>query len=403
MKPLLLLTLCGLTATLFFSCKSDTKPPVTSPNSPETAATTTATATPKPEVYLYSAKVDKLNLRDQPNKSAQVLAQFAEGEIIEGTGTLSANKEEAVLRGISWTEPYHEVKNPKGNGQPTGWAHGGALQPIYAGSRANLPDVSKLNQLSAALKALNTKKLDSGKKAWDFVKTNFTTVSGSTADAAFIMLERFLNRMEFEGEYYKMTESIQWKDEDYEAIYNRTFDTNKHPATKSLVENGFVITVGEGSVFPVVDWNKLQAFFSSKATPSMKAYIEQGAQDRNDPPWSDGGIIISLEELADRGAWWERFNLDNPYFPLRNETAESERWPRLVLVNGSDNTPIYDYESQAITEEVKKAWAYIQQKYPGTKLAAATKEIADLCAAEGWKRTKKVEEFQAKFAEAMYQ
>ena len=117
--------------------------------------------------------------------------------------------------------------------------------------------------------------------------------------------------------------------------------------------------------------------------------------------YSDGGIVVPLEQIADRAAIWEKFNLDNPYFVRYEETKESERWMRLIMVNGSDNTPTFDYESQAIREEYKKVWAYIAQKYPGTQLAATTKEIADLCAAEGWKRTKKVEDWQMKFVEQM--
>ena len=159
------------------------------------------------------------------------------------------------------------------------------------------------------------------------------------------------------------------------------------------------MNVGEGMVFPVVDWNKLQAFFREKVTPAMKAFIAQETAEQNKQAWSDGGIIISLEELADRAAFWEKFNRENPYFPLIEQTKESERWTRLVLVNGADNTPVSNYETNEILEDYKKVWAYIQQKYPDTELAKTTKEIADLCAAEGWKRSKKVEDWQAKYAE----
>ena len=396
MKSIQTLALLALAA-LFFSCKQDAKQAATTPapTAPEATAPTVA----KPESYLYAVAVDKLNLRDQPNKAGKVLAQFAEGEIVEGTGQVSANKEEATLRGITWTEPYFEVKSPTA-GQPNGWAYGGALQPIYAGQRTGSPDIGKLKALNAHFKTLNTKQLESGKKAWDFVKTNFATATGSTADAAFVLLEKFLSRMEREGEFYKMTEDFKWAEGEYEAISNETFDPNKYPHTKTIIQNGFRLEAGEGMIFPIPDWAKLAEFFAPKTTPAMKSFIEQEFLEQKDQAWSDGGIIISLEKLADRGAWWERFNHENPYFPLHSQTIESERWPRLVLINGSDNTPIYDYDSQSITEDSKKVWAYIQQKYPGTKLAAAAKQMAELCAAEGWKRTKKVEEFQAKFLES---
>lgn len=377
-------------AIVLSACKQDAKQANTN-SAPDPASV-------KPEVWLYVTTVDKLNMRDQPDKNGKVVAQLAEGEFAEGTGEVSANKEEVTLRGLTYLEPYFKVVAGTTE-QKTGWVFGGALQRIYAGSRAESPDRVKLSQLTGFLKTLDTKKLESGKKAWDFVSVNFAGATGSLADAAFILLEHFLRRMEHEGEFYKLIEKMNWSDEDYEAIAANKFDMNKYPLAKSLAENGFELAEGEGMVFPVTDWNKLQAFFGAKAGPAMKKYLDQQTSERNTPAWDDGGIIISLEMLADRAAFWEKFNRENPYFVLNEQTRESERWTRLVLVNGADNTPTFDYETQAISEDFKKVWAYIQQKYPGTTLAAKSKEIADLCAAEGWKRTKQVEDWQTKYAE----
>ena len=90
---------------------------------------------------------------------------------------------------------------------------------------------------------------------------------------------------------------------------------------------------------------------------------------------------------------------DKSLVPLHDETRESERWMHLVLVNGSDNTPVFQYETRAISDDFKKVWNYILHRYPGTELAKTVREITDLCAAEGWKRTKKVEDRQTKFSQ----
>ncbi len=382
-------------AVSFFSCQSEGKPPAASA-APQPAAPA------KPEVHLYATTVDKLNLREEPHKNGKVVAQLPEGAFVEGTGEVSANKEEANLRGVNYLEPYIKVTAATPE-KPAGWAFGGALKPVYSGARSSAPDLAALGQFTAFLKTLDAKKMDSGKKAWDYVQSNFASASGPLADAAFVLLEAFLFRMEGEGDFYKMTEQINWGETDYEAVSNNTFDPNKYPVTKSLAANGFDLSTGEGMVFPVVDWNKLRDFFSPKVTPATKAYLEQETIENNEQAWDDGGIIISLEKLADRAAFWEKFNRDYPYFILHEQTRESERWTRLVLVNGADNTPVYDPETLAINEASRKAWDYIQQKYPGTELARVSKEIADLCAAEGWKRTKKVEDWQTKFAETSYQ
>ncbi len=376
------------------ACQQDVKQTTTTP------ALTSASqdAKVKPQVYLFATTVDKLNLRDQPNQAGKVIAQFAEGDFVESNGEVSPNKEEAQLRGITYLEPYFKVTSTTPE-QHNGWAYGGALQRVYAGSRAGSPDLGKLSQFTMFLKTLDAKKLESGKKAWDYVKTNFATANGSLGDAAFTLLEHFLFRMEREGEFYTITEKMEWKEQDYKDMFENKFDMNRYPVTKSLAESGFTLATGEGMVFPVVDWNQLNAFFKSKVTAPMQTFLTQETAESNLTVFSDGGIVAPLEEIADRAAFWEKFNVDNPYFIRQEETKESERWMRLVMVNGADNTPSFDYESQMITEDYKKVWAYIAQKYPGTKLAATTKELSDLCAAEGWKRTKKVEDWQMKYVE----
>ncbi|MEI6410859.1 MAG: hypothetical protein WCR52_15825, partial [Bacteroidota bacterium] len=90
------------------------------------------------------------------------------------------------------------------------------------------------------------------------------------------------------------------------------------------------------------------------------------------------------------------------YFILKARTQESQNWVSLALLNGENNTPTYDFNSMAIDENFKKVWAYILQKYPGTDLAKLAKQLNDLCAAEGWKRSEKVTALQMSFAEKFY-
>lgn len=347
----------------------------------------------RPDLFLYVVTVDNLRLREEPDLAAAVKNQLKEGEIVEGSGETSSNQDEVELRGISVKAPYYRLNAPA-----AGWAFGGALIQLYAGTRAGAPDWQSLTTLATFLKGLNAKSLDSGGKAWAYVEQHFNNANGPLADAVFILLEQFFRRLEREGSFYTMTEKVNWTDQDINAIYDGKFDPNSKPITKSLAVNGFRIVTAEGSVFPIADCRKFEAFFAPKTTPGMTAYIRQCTAEQNNPMFDDGGIIITLEEVADQAAFWEKFNRDNPWFPLREETRHSEGWMRLVLTNGSDNTPSFSYETDEIDGEFKNVWAYIQQKYPGTELAKTVKQMADLCAAENWKRTKKVEEFQLEVA-----
>jgi len=382
-----------LVLAVLMACKNDPKPGV--PSLEETSLATPPPS-PKPEVYLYMVSVDKLNLRDQSNKNGQVVTQFPEGAFVEGLGEVSTNKEEVTLRGIPFNEPYFKVTSITPE-QSKGWAYSAGLLPVYAGSRATLPDPGKLSQFSGFLKTLNVKKLESGKMAWDYVVQNLGNAQGTLADGAYIMLEHFLFRMEAEGDFYNQTEKIKWQDSDYEAIQEEKFDMQKYPITKQLAENGFRLEVGEGMMFPVVDLSKLGAFFSGKLTPPMKSYLEQNIAEQKDQIWSDGGILVPLETVADRAAWWEKFNKANPYF-VRNEASLNNQESLLfILICGADNTPVFAGENESVSEDFVKVWSYIQQKYAGTALGKSTKEMADTVSAAGGKRTKAVEELMERY------
>lgn len=392
MKPLHFFALLVISGICSFACKNEPKPAL-----PSEISLPTPPPSPKPEVYLYSISVDKLNLRDQPNKNGKVVFQFPEGDFVEGLGEISANKEEVTLRNIPYNEPYLKVTSTTPE-QYTGWAYSAGLVPIYAGSRATLPDLGKLSEFAMFLKTLNVKQLESGKKAWDYASKNLSGAQGTLADAAFILLERFLFRMEVEGNFYEMTEKVKWEDADYQAISKKAFNMQKYPETKAIALNGFRLEEGEGMIFPTVDWSKLGDFFAKSVTPAMKNYLEQSVSEQNEKLWDDGGIMISLESVADRAARWEKFNQANPYFVRNEETMNAQHGLIFMLICGANNTPVFTGEEpQIVTEEFKKAWAYVQEKYAGTELGRSVKEMADVVAAEGGKRTKKVDAVMEKY------
>lgn len=393
-NTLISLGLVAFATAVLPSCKNEPKPTssATEPNLPAPPDS------PKPEMYLYAVGVDKLNLREEPNKNSKVVVQFPEGDFVEGSGEVSSNKEEVTLRNIPYKEPYFKVKSTTPE-QHTGWAYSAALLPVYAGPRATSPDLGKISQFSMFLHTLDTKKLDSGKKAWSYAVQNLSGAQGTLADASLILLEQFLSRMDNEGNYYELTEKLNWTPEDEEAVFKNKFDMNKYPLTKQLSESGFRLAAGEGMIFPVVDWQKLGAAFNSRVTPPMKNYIEQNILEQKEPMWSDGGIIIPLEQVADRAVWWETFNKSNPYFVRSAETKHSQQYMRNALLFGESNTPAFDYETNMPTEDSKRVWAYIQQKYAGTELSRIIKDLSELLAAEGGKRTPKVEAWMNKYLE----
>ncbi len=382
---------------IWVACKNE---PKTNPQPGSVPSNPTASAaSSKPEVVLYALTVDNLQLRDQPTtKGSNVLAKFKEDEFVTGTGEKSSNQEEVSLRGIPYKDRFYKVTSTT-PGQPTGWAFGGALIPVYAGSKANSPDLAKLAQFRTFLKDLNKKDINSGKKAWNYVLVNFTDANGAIADAAYILTDEFYTRMEIEGEFYTMTEKINWKTEDYEQIYKGNFDMNKYPVAKTMAANGFRLETAEGMVFPIGDFAKFHQFFAGKATPTMKAYLDQKLVEQHEPESEDGGIVLPLAQIAERAAFWEKFNKDNPNFPLGEFTRINESWLLTTVICGNDNSGNFDTQNNTLVPEFKQVWQDVQQKYPGTNLAAKAKEINDLYTANKGMFNDSVQAWMMKFQE----
>ncbi len=350
----------------------------------------------KPEYFLYTVRVDGLPLRKKPEQEATIVAHLAEGDLLEGAGEASLQREELTLGGITYREPYLAVHRLKDEKQ-AGWAYSAGITELYAGPRARRPDPATLEAFIRHLQGLDFRDPTSGSKAWRYVEKHLESASASLADAAFILLEQFLRRIEVEGELWKLTEGrLPFNEADAQAVYKGHFDYSKYPITDSLYQNGFRLAWGEGMFFPVVNWERLREFFGPRVSPAMQRYIAQRTEEYKHPIYNDGAIVVPLEAIAEMAVWWENFNRRYPYFVRRQEARESEHWLRLVLLNGVNNTPVFSSETEEVSQAYRSAWEYTLQRHPKTELARRVKEMADLCAAEGWKRTEKVNALRAR-------
>lgn len=388
MRKINLLLFIPIIGAMLSSCKSE---PAKTASEPSAPAATSATSNAKPDYYLFTTMYDAMQLRATPDLKAAVAGKLSMGELLEGSGEKSSNRAEATLGKVMWIEPFYKV-NQVSSGA-SGWIFGGGVQTVYAGSKASAPDVKRLGAFTSYLKTLPVTKLESGKKAWEFVRANLADVKGSLADATMVVLERFLRRMDAEGEFYNILEKQTWTDQDYTDMWENKYDMSKNALARDFDAAGFCYATGEGMVFPIIDKRKFQAFFGANLTPAMQQYLTLDLKSQLSPEMSDAHVILEPQELLTRAIAWEKFNTENPYFILGEETQESERWMRITLINGEPGIQMYDYDSGMRTEDSKKLATDIIQKYPDTKLAKEVKELNELLNAEGGKKTPKVEQW----------
>ncbi|WP_373230119.1 hypothetical protein [Cohnella sp.] len=155
----------------------------------------------------------------------------------------------------------------------------------------------------------------------------------------------------------------------------------KDESVRLLVEQslagGYKLETTEGYVFPVVDYSKLLNF-SGQVTTSMKTYLDLMALESNEKTASDGGLVISLEELSRRTLTAESFVVTFPDTAERKKVEDRFiRYLNYYLV-GLNNTPIFDYETFILLPEVKIQYEQMVASHSGTVVGQLTKQMLSI-------------------------
>lgn len=111
----------------------------------------------------------------------------------------------------------------------------------------------------------------------------------------------------------------------------------------------------EGAFYPIIDYEALKKY-NKYLDDETKDYLDIKALESNEPSIIDAGIYISLDELANRLIMVENYIKKYP------ESIKNEELLRIyssylkLYLNGSDNSPIYNYEDNIILEDVLNSY-----------------------------------------------
>ena len=138
---------------------------------------------------------------------------------------------------------------------------------------------------------------------------------------------------------------------------------------KDLMEKaGFKYISVEGDEQPVIDYHFIDAY-SGNISKEMVDFAKFMALN-SDKPWAmDGGLVITLQDLADRIALGERFIVSYPDSNLREQVELQYRYYLISFLGGLDNTPLVDYDNSTVNKDFITAFEYFQETYPELKTA----------------------------------
>lgn len=148
---------------------------------------------------------------------------------------------------------------------------------------------------------------------------------------------------------------------------------------------GYKLQTVEGMIFPIVDYGKVSKY-AADVTEPMGEYLKLLAMESDARMASDGGLVITWDELAERAVAYEAYfkqYTDTPESAKIKEQYENRYLP--TYFNGLVNTPIYDYDTFKLHNEVKASYENTIKKYPDSETAKLAQQFMDILKKTDWK------------------
>ncbi len=122
-----------------------------------------------------------------------------------------------------------------------------------------------------------------------------------------------------------------------------------------LIQGKYKLINLEGAFYPIIDYEALKVY-DKYISNELKDYIHIKAMESNKPTIIDSALIIPFDELAGRLIIVEEYIKKYPEGIKYEELLRLYGTYLRFYLEGSDNTPIYDYETNEIKEEVLSSY-----------------------------------------------
>ncbi|WP_416197127.1 MAG: Lipoprotein [Sporanaerobacter sp.] len=122
-----------------------------------------------------------------------------------------------------------------------------------------------------------------------------------------------------------------------------------------IVEGRYKLINIEGSFFPIIDYGSFKKY--GKYLPEdMRGYLNVKALESDSPSMTDGGLIITWDELANRLIKTEKYLIKYPEGQKNEEILRLYGEYLIKYMSGGDNTPICNAEDNKIIGDVLESY-----------------------------------------------
>ncbi|MBD3919279.1 hypothetical protein H8B09_10985 [Paenibacillus sp. PR3] len=159
-------------------------------------------------------------------------------------------------------------------------------------------------------------------------------------------------------------------------------------SVRTLVEgtfaDGYKLETVEGSIFPIVDYGSLRKY-ANALSPAFTSYIDLLAQQSDQKAMSDGGLVITWDQFADRIIAYDQYVSKYPTTPEASKVKTMYEGALTIYLNGADNSPIYDRENSfKLLNEVKTSYERVAKDYADTQTGKIIQGFIEVLQQSDW-------------------
>jgi len=195
-----------------------------------------------------------------------------------------------------------------------------------------------------------------------------------------------LNSQLINNPAYERINSLVWRD-------TTRYEPEALTYQQQMLAQGFVLGSTEGSIYIDRATEPLRATFYSHLSEAGQAYFTQWEREVNEGLADDGGLIIPVNDLANRLAYWDKFIKKYPKHIFTPMAQEDVKVYLYFLMAGMDNTPAFDHESDSLEPDFRKALESFVTDDTNLESVRIIKEYLELLKANDFKRTNKIDQF----------
>jgi hypothetical protein len=165
----------------------------------------------------------------------------------------------------------------------------------------------------------------------------------------------------------------------------------------SISHSALIIAEHEGGPSIDRDVNVLRSYFFDHLSASTKDYFTQFEKELVEGFSEDGGLAISVHDLADRLAFWDKFCFRYPDHVLIHDAKDRRDTYLYYFLVGVDYNPTFDNESHKFTKEFNDAYNYYLKTFPSTQSSRVIRNYLTLIEQSAYSDNEKIIAFARQY------